>query len=225
MAGTWCWLFLYTINDMETISIVLGLHQNIYFTSDMHFGHRNVIKFCERPFENEKEMGEELIKRWNERVTGNDFVFNLGDTFWFNDRHSVKKVVSKLKGHKHFLLGNHCKSNQYELCKDMDLQVHSDITVLQVRIQPDDPRFVGRKHFYEIVLSHYPLLCYSHSQNGAYNFFGHIHSRKGTPMTEFGKPLVLPHNQYMDVGVDRHDYAPVSLLEVLDEIDNYSWWN
>lgn len=53
----------------------------IYFTADTHFGHCNVIRFCDGPFASAEEMDEAMIQNWNERVTGNDTVYILGDKF------------------------------------------------------------------------------------------------------------------------------------------------
>lgn len=48
------------------------MQTNIFFTADHHFGHANIIKFSERPFESMEEMNEELIKRWNEKIGKDD---------------------------------------------------------------------------------------------------------------------------------------------------------
>ncbi len=218
---------------MDKINITLRKDQNLYFTSDLHFGHRNVIRFCGRPFQNEKEMGEAMIRNWNSVVQEDDIIINLGDTFWFNDRHGVKKVMSKLQGIKYFILGNHCEKKQYELCDDPNLTICSDITVFYIRGEQSDPRFqylaqdgTIKTRTYELVCCHYPCTCYSHSGNpNTYMFFGHIHSQRDQPMTEFGEAIRLPHNHYMDVGADRHNYTPVEFFDLLVEVDSYPWWD
>ena len=53
--------------------------QGIRFTSDTHFGHNNIIKFCKRPWKTTEEMNEALIERWNSVVKPDDIVFHLGD--------------------------------------------------------------------------------------------------------------------------------------------------
>ena len=53
-----------------------------YYIADPHFGHENILKMCGRPFDTIEEMNEAMIAAWNERVTGNDTVFILGDLFF-----------------------------------------------------------------------------------------------------------------------------------------------
>lgn len=203
------------LHTMQKINIILAPDQHIYFTSDMHFGHRNVIRFCNRPFADEKEMAQGLIKNWNDKVKPNDFVFSLGDFSWFTGRHQVKKLIEQLHGKKYLVPGNHCKEGMYELVDDPNFHECSDTVVLYVRGQEGDPRFADKK-VYEIVLNHYPLSCYSHSDyENCYQFFGHIHSQSGTPLTEFGKEIPIKTGKQMDVGTDRWGYAPIDLFDAI----------
>lgn len=77
-----------------------------YFTSDLHFGHSNIIKYCNRPFRDTKEMEEILIRNWNDIVTPEDSVFVLGDVF-FCGREHAKDILDRLNGFKYLCRGNH----------------------------------------------------------------------------------------------------------------------
>lgn len=68
-----------------------------FFTSDTHFGHANIIRFCKRPFENVEEMNEALIENWNKVVSDDDTVFHLGD-FAFGGSNVWKEIIPRLKG-------------------------------------------------------------------------------------------------------------------------------
>lgn len=78
----------------------------IWFTSDNHFFHKNVIRLCNRPFENLHVMHEHMIEEWNKRVKGNEKVYVLGD-FAFSGWTLTKKILDRLNGHKILILGNH----------------------------------------------------------------------------------------------------------------------
>ena len=77
-----------------------------FMISDNHFGHKNIINYESRPFENTDEMEKEMIKTWNETVAKDDEVFHLGD-FAFLGKEKTKEIVSKLNGKIHLILGNH----------------------------------------------------------------------------------------------------------------------
>lgn len=51
----------------------------IYFTSDLHLGHDNIIRFCNRPFSSVEEMNDRIIQNYNSIVHKNDLVYILGD--------------------------------------------------------------------------------------------------------------------------------------------------
>ena len=69
----------------------------IYFTSDHHFGHKSIIKFCNRPFKDVKEMNNVLIRKWNEKIGINDDVYHLGD-FGLIHKENLPNILDRLNG-------------------------------------------------------------------------------------------------------------------------------
>ena len=187
---------------MQKLHIDLQEGQKIWFTSDLHLGHRNVIRFCNRPFADEKEMGKSLIENWNNIVGDNDIVFVLGDTFWFNDSHSIKRVLSQLKGKDIYILpGNHDDFDHYYRVDDPRIHLCQDIVVVWITENNQPKR--------EVWLSHYPMMTWPHRENGAYQFFGHIHSQPGkTDGVDQDLPL---HWNQLDAGCDFWDWTPIDI--------------
>lgn len=70
----------------------------VFFTSDLHFGHENVIRFDNRPFETVEEMDAELIRRWNARVGKGDLVYVLGDMIWKTRNSDAETLIRSLNG-------------------------------------------------------------------------------------------------------------------------------
>ena len=79
---------------------------NTWIISDTHFGHENIIKYCNRPFSSVEEMDARMIKLWNNVVKKNDIVYHLGD-FGVGNKEYISKIVSKLNGRIFLILGNH----------------------------------------------------------------------------------------------------------------------
>ena len=80
-----------------------------FYISDLHFGHKNILSFDNRPFFTLSEMEQVLISNWNSRVEKNDEVYILGDMFWRNEE--ATRILSELKGRKYLILGNHDRIN------------------------------------------------------------------------------------------------------------------
>lgn len=78
----------------------------IFFTSDLHFGHKNILRFDNRPFTSIEEMDEAIIRNWNTKVSDDDLVYVLGDISWHNDE-TTARIFNSLKGHKILIKGNH----------------------------------------------------------------------------------------------------------------------
>ena len=97
--------------------------EKIFFTSDTHFGHANIIKYCARPFASVQEMNRELIARWNAVVGPRDTVYHLGD-FAFGKASEAPTFLRKLNGAKKILIrGNHDRNARQMLEVGFD-EVH-----------------------------------------------------------------------------------------------------
>lgn len=168
-----------------------------FFTSDTHFYHSNIIKYCLRPFADAHEMNETLIANWNNVVTQNDVVYHLGD-FAFGDVDGVHNVMQRLNfKHMHFIRGNHDKPflNWYRtVCHGMGTKVTLHDSYLETKIE-------GNK----FTLCHYAMRVWNESHRGSLHLYGHSH---GTLPDD-------PNSKSFDVGVDCHDFTPISLERVL----------
>ena len=81
--------------------------QKVFFTSDLHFGHENVLRFDNRPFASVEEMDAELVRRWNEKVGKGDLVYVLGDLIWKSRNGDAHNLIRSLNGQIILIKGNH----------------------------------------------------------------------------------------------------------------------
>lgn len=128
----------------------------IFFTADLHLGHRNIIKYCNRPFANEDEMTEKIVSNWNATVSKNDNIYVLGDFSFAGPR--IGTIFAKLNGHKFLVKGNHDDNHCTRLPWVWVKETH------ELKIDADS-----------VWLSHYPHRSWNKSFHGAYHFFGHTH--------------------------------------------------
>ena len=177
----------------------------VFFTSDLHFGHTNIIRFCGRPYTDVKEMNQALIDNWNKAVPEDGIVFVLGD-IGFCSVQVLKNIFNKLNGTKYLILGNHDYKMQKQLQKAC---IFEEICNMK-RIQVDGCN---------IVLCHYPMLCFDGSHRGNLQLFGHVHSGPGIVTDDTIKIKSLLPTQY-DVGVYNNNYTPVSFPQLQAIINN-----
>jgi len=87
---------------------VLTFQGRVWFTSDTHYWHDNIIKpeYCDRPYFSVEQMNADMIGKWNARVAPDDVVFHLGD-FSFGGTAKMQAIVPQLQGHKVLIRGNH----------------------------------------------------------------------------------------------------------------------
>ena len=176
----------------------------VWFTSDTHFGHENIIRFCGRPFRNAEEMNAELIRRWRETVPDNGIVFHLGD-FAHGGSRLWNDILFALTGRKYLILGNHDIKNLRQ-----GFMNRFELVTQQMTIR------VGKQH---IVLNHNPFLCYGGSYRDVWQLFGHVHSG---PLSHTGldhSRLIMLFPLQYDVGVDNNDFRPVSFAKVKAKIE------
>lgn len=168
----------------------------IYYTADTHFGDGRILKLCRRPFRTVEEMNEELIRRWNAKVLKSDTVWLLGDVAV--DEETAARILPKLNGKVHLLLGNH------DVVLTDSLRYFESVS--QIKTIEDQG--------WSVCLCHYPLLSFENSVYGGYHVFGHIHNNPQDIATQITKTIPRIYN----AGVDECDFIPRSLSELEGEM-------
>ena len=175
----------------------------IYFTADLHLGHANIIKHCDRPFSSVGEMDEYLISAWNSRVRPNDNIYIIGDLI-FRSTASPESYLNKLNGKKHLIIGNH----------DSDWIKKVELTKY----------FITLERFFEfsdgqnrITLCHYPLMSWNKMAKGSYMIHGHIHNNQNGIYF----PLIRQMPNLLNAGVEINNFYPVTLNELIKNNENF----
>jgi len=154
---------------------------NTFFTSDTHFGHANIIKYCKRPFADVREMDNTLIHNWNAIVRPEDTVYHLGD--FAVGGGPAAPYLRRLNGTIYFCLGNHDKR----------------LVAAYNGFIPHVNELTIEKQ--EIVLCHYAMKVWNGSHKGSWQLYGHSHGSLPEDHTSLS----------CDVGVDCWNYFPVSM--------------
>lgn len=137
----------------------------IFYISDLHFCHKNILRFDNRPFKDTTEMERILINNWNSRVTNEDTVYILGDFCWSRDVIKWKTLWYSLNGTKILIRGNHDYTQCVEKLVQMGVEVKNYLEI--------------KDNGNTVILSHYPILCYKNDYNPNYfMLFGHVHATK-----------------------------------------------
>ena len=174
----------------------------IYFTSDLHFGHQNIIQLTQRPFNDIQEMNKKLIDNYNSVVEKDDIVYFLGDIAHELTLDEIYNLLSQLKGRKILIRGNHDLSYEYELTNRKQ-KIFDEINDFKM-IQENNLIFV---------LSHYPMLSWFDSRKGTIMLHGHIHAKNNYNLAN--QKLGL---RRFDVGVDANNYYPISLNSIIQDL-------
>lgn len=168
---------------------------NLY-TSDLHFGHKNVIGFDHRPFLDVAEMDHFLIECWNSRVQQDDTVYIVGDICYRSEK-GPEWYLRQLKGHKILVLGNH------------DVGIQENKAAMHYLEGIDKMMHVidGGNH---ICLCHFPMLEWNRSQHGSWHIYGHIHNRKSDTYE-----IMKTKERALNAGCMINNYTPASFKELV----------
>lgn len=175
----------------------------LFFTADHHFGHENIIKFCNRPFVDTKEMNQTLIQRWNEKIKKNDVVYHLGD-FGLTYKENLAAIIDRLNGKIHLIAGNHEGSAIQNKNKFVWIKDYHELKVKDADCQNGVQR---------IILFHYALRTWQGASRGNWHLYGHSH----------GNLPDLTDQLCFDIGVDCHDFYPLSYDEVKAIMKTKTW--
>ncbi|MGE7204541.1 metallophosphoesterase family protein [Sphingomonas sp. NPDC019816] len=157
----------------------------VFFTADTHFGDHRTINIQKRPFASVAEMDAAMIERWNSVVAPGDVVWHLGDVAWRPA--DVPDILARLHGTKHLLRGNNDPDATLTAPGWASVGDYAELTL-------------GDR---ALVLCHYPFRSWNGQHKGALNLHGHSHGR------------LKPMPRQFDVGVDVHDFVPVTLDRLL----------
>jgi calcineurin-like phosphoesterase family protein len=164
-----------------------------YYTSDLHLGHANIIRFCNRPFENLDAMNEALIANWNARVTPRDTVYIIGD-FMYRIGDEAELLLGRLRGQKHLILGNHDSAWTKKVPLEKYFQSVARLSVINTG-------------FCKATLCHYPMMSFE----GRFLIHGHIHNQTNDTYW----PLLRTMENALNTSVEVNDYRPVSFDELV----------
>jgi calcineurin-like phosphoesterase family protein len=183
--------------------------EKLFFTSDTHFGHKNIIAYCDRPFDTVEEMDEVMINRWNDTVPEDGLVFHLGDVAMKQDL--AMKALAKLNGTVVLIKGNHDRTrlvydvNEHAFRLLNWKEGYRMLEIIDLKVEDPDIGDPGSR----LALFHYPMGAWNYKFHGSVQLFGHVHSVPGRACYHIPTP-----KQY-DIGVDNNDFYPVSYTDVM----------
>lgn len=162
--------------------------RDIWFISDTHFGHENIIYYANRPFECQCDMDETMIDNWNERVKPGDLVYHLGD-FAMNVT-TAKEARRQLNGSIRLIAGNHD-----DIVKYTHAGLFQRITESR-NLETISPDLKG------VYATHRPIML---GETVQFNVHGHIHHREAAGL-------------HINLCVEKTNYRPVHLDELINMV-------
>lgn len=185
--------------------------QNVYFTSDFHLFHKNVIRFDNRPFNNVDEMHIAIEEGWNEVVQPQDIVIYLGDLSFAKreDKKYVSEMLNRLNGTIHFVLGNHDKYFEIkEISRFASVQDYLEVRIKHIENE------MNKSIETLFCRMHYPIYSWNKSHRGSFMVHGHCHGN----LHHGEEASFYDNRRVIDVGCMLHNYKPISYSDVMERL-------
>lgn len=175
---------------MKTIRLDYNtLKGKIYFMSDLHYNHKNMIDIAHRPFESIDEMNDYIRGELYSTLTSDDMLFDLGDLIWRENETTYKELRDSIPCGVYKILGNHDDAELYTRFKRADFRLVEQYLNLSIKNTP-----VGNL---QISLFHFPIEDFDHMYHGGLHLFGHVHGSLDGKYSKGGDPKLM-----VDVGFD-----------------------
>jgi calcineurin-like phosphoesterase family protein len=184
-----------------------------WFSGDKHFAHKNIIRFCSRPYDNVHHMEEDIILKHNSVVSDSDHYWDLGDfAYKCTPEYAIEKL-KRLNGKIHIILGNHDKPLRKAYNKGLCAKMIAS-GKLEVVGNSVDPSISVIKTIkidgIQLIMSHYAQRSWRSSHHGVYHIFAHSHGN------------LAPYGQSFDVGVDTNNFCPYSFEDITKKMSTLS---
>lgn len=193
--------------------------REIFFTSDLHFGHAKVIEYSNRPFKSVEEMDERLIKNWNQQAGPEDTIIVVGDFFMYHKKEKLREIMSRLNGYKILVRGNHDMTAPemfnigfHHVCESMTMRIANE--TVNISHYPYRTPWYKVK-FYNFLNKLFPkrffkprVFAMQLKSDGRFLIHGHTHDES----------QAIPERRMIHVGTDAWGYKLVPFAKVANII-------
>lgn len=156
--------------------------------SDLHLRHERIIQYCNRPFNTVEDMDKTMLDNWRNMVKNDDIIFNLGDVIWGN-KAIAQSIIKDMPGRKILIMGNHDRGHSIAWFRDVGFDEIYPFPIIY-------KEWFILSHEYIFLNNKMPYI----------NIHGHIHEKS------------LDSKSYINVSVDKTNFAPVDFDELMDKI-------
>ena len=163
--------------------------KKVWVWSDLHFFHKNIINFSDRPYSSVEEMNEHLVANFNYYVEPDDVSIWVGDVGFKSDQ-AINELLDQCNGYKILVIGNH----DFNKGKVRNLNFDETHLIYQWDVTPE----------VNLVFTHYPM---SNISLPWFNIHGHLHAY---PVSDTGNIL------HYNVCCELHEYKPIEITEIVN---------